>query len=266
MRWVCTETGQEVCVKWFGSGINGDEKGFGSALTYAERYFMIKQFNIPMDNDDPDSFKDKSLTEDEREAIRRKKEIEEKRKHAQRLSKLIKDINESTTLDELMELKEVNKDVLSEKSVKNAFIDKHESIVNPKQEEVKPAEEVKKGLKKKAEVPAKKVDDSVKEEVAVVEEAQDEVVVEETDVEQNTESEPVAEADESPSGELFTEQTEIQELNLVEEIMQKGKSFKTRESISDWWKSSVSDFESKLSADEMISLKKEFAEYFKTLK
>ena len=41
---------------WFASGINGDEQGVGSALTYAERYFMLKYFNIPTGKDDPDSF------------------------------------------------------------------------------------------------------------------------------------------------------------------------------------------------------------------
>lgn len=45
--------------RWAGSGVNGDEKGFGSALTYAERYFFLKQFNIPTGKDDPDAFERK---------------------------------------------------------------------------------------------------------------------------------------------------------------------------------------------------------------
>lgn len=42
-------------VPFFAYGYNQDEKGFGSALTYAERYFMLKQFNIPTGSDDPDA-------------------------------------------------------------------------------------------------------------------------------------------------------------------------------------------------------------------
>jgi len=35
-------------------------KAFGSALTYSERYFLLKFFNIATDKDDPDSFQDKN--------------------------------------------------------------------------------------------------------------------------------------------------------------------------------------------------------------
>lgn len=35
-------------------------EGIGKALTYAEKYFLLKQFNIPTDNDDPDSFQQRS--------------------------------------------------------------------------------------------------------------------------------------------------------------------------------------------------------------
>lgn len=42
--------------RWAGAGVNGDEKGFGSALTYAERYFFLKQNNVPTGKDDPDAF------------------------------------------------------------------------------------------------------------------------------------------------------------------------------------------------------------------
>jgi len=57
MTWINVENpaDREACA-WFGSGFNGKEKGYGSALTYAERYFMLKFFNIPTDELDPDSF------------------------------------------------------------------------------------------------------------------------------------------------------------------------------------------------------------------
>ncbi len=48
------ETGEKLEIPWAGSGCNGEEKGFGSALTYAERYFFLKQFNVPTGEDDPD--------------------------------------------------------------------------------------------------------------------------------------------------------------------------------------------------------------------
>jgi len=47
MTWVDVESGEKDENLWFSSGVNGDEKGFGSACTYAERYFMLKFFNIP---------------------------------------------------------------------------------------------------------------------------------------------------------------------------------------------------------------------------
>ena len=54
--WVDVETEEKDENLFFASGLNGDEKGVGSALTYAERYFFLKYFNVPTDSDDPDSF------------------------------------------------------------------------------------------------------------------------------------------------------------------------------------------------------------------
>ena len=64
--WIDTETGEKLSIPWSASGCNGEDKGLGSALTYAERYFILKQFNIPTDNDDPDAFQEKHLTSDEK--------------------------------------------------------------------------------------------------------------------------------------------------------------------------------------------------------
>lgn len=49
------ETEEQISIDWAGYGHNNGEKGFGSALTYAERYFFLKLFNIPTGDDDPDS-------------------------------------------------------------------------------------------------------------------------------------------------------------------------------------------------------------------
>ena len=51
---------QTIECPWYGQGIDtAGEKGVGKALTYAEKYFMLKFFNIPTDKDDPDSFQEK---------------------------------------------------------------------------------------------------------------------------------------------------------------------------------------------------------------
>lgn len=45
---------------FYAQGIDTEgEKGVGKALTYAEKYFLLKQFNIATDTDDPDSFQNK---------------------------------------------------------------------------------------------------------------------------------------------------------------------------------------------------------------
>ena len=80
--WIDTDTDErEVCL-FSASGVNGDEKGLGSAMTYAERYFLLKTFNIPTGDDDPDAFQTKHLSADEKkahEAEQKQKAEEEKR-------------------------------------------------------------------------------------------------------------------------------------------------------------------------------------------
>ena len=59
--WVNAEKPEETIVcPWYGQGLDTGEKGVGKALTYAEKYFMLKFFNIATDKDDPDSFQEKS--------------------------------------------------------------------------------------------------------------------------------------------------------------------------------------------------------------
>ena len=59
--WVNAEKPDEtVTCQWYGQGVDiAGEKGVGKALTYAEKYFLLKQFNIATDQDDPDSFQRK---------------------------------------------------------------------------------------------------------------------------------------------------------------------------------------------------------------
>jgi len=58
--WVNSEKPDETIVcDWYGQGLDTGEKGVGKALTYSEKYFLLKFFNIATDKDDPDSFQDK---------------------------------------------------------------------------------------------------------------------------------------------------------------------------------------------------------------
>ncbi len=59
--WVNAEKPDETIeCPWYGQGVDiAGEKGVGKALTYAEKYFLLKFFNIATDKDDPDSFQSK---------------------------------------------------------------------------------------------------------------------------------------------------------------------------------------------------------------
>jgi len=81
MIWVNADDPQDrIEIDWFMVGRQKDpSQGFGSGLTYSERYFMLKFFSIPTDDDDPDrnkggakptsktdpKKKDKTLTENQ---------------------------------------------------------------------------------------------------------------------------------------------------------------------------------------------------------
>lgn len=53
--WVDTETGEKDENLFAANGQNDFDKGFGSAVTYAERYFLLKFFHIATDEDDVDN-------------------------------------------------------------------------------------------------------------------------------------------------------------------------------------------------------------------
>lgn len=55
MTWVDTVDGDRLTQKWAATGANSLDKGFGSALTYGERYYLLKLFHIPTDKDDVDA-------------------------------------------------------------------------------------------------------------------------------------------------------------------------------------------------------------------
>lgn len=53
--WIDCETGEKDVNIFGANGQNEWEKGLGSALTYAERYFLLKFFHIATDEDDIDN-------------------------------------------------------------------------------------------------------------------------------------------------------------------------------------------------------------------
>lgn len=53
--WIDAETGDKDVNEFGANGQNDWEKGLGSALTYAERYFLLKYFHIATDEDDIDN-------------------------------------------------------------------------------------------------------------------------------------------------------------------------------------------------------------------
>lgn len=53
--WIDSETGETLQCMWASSGMNNWDKSLGSAITYAERYFLLKQFHIATDKDDVDA-------------------------------------------------------------------------------------------------------------------------------------------------------------------------------------------------------------------
>ncbi|WP_017728555.1 ERF family protein [Halalkalibacterium ligniniphilum] len=59
--WINAENPEEtIVIPFYAQGVDiAGEKGVGKALTYGEKYFLLKQFNIATDKDDPDAFQQK---------------------------------------------------------------------------------------------------------------------------------------------------------------------------------------------------------------
>lgn len=51
---------QSITCPFYAQGVDAREMGVGKALTYGEKYFLLKFFNIATDKDDPDSFQQKT--------------------------------------------------------------------------------------------------------------------------------------------------------------------------------------------------------------
>lgn len=61
MTWVNADNPDEqIECPWYAQGVDiAGEKGVGKALTYGEKYFLLKQFNIPTDKMDADAYQEK---------------------------------------------------------------------------------------------------------------------------------------------------------------------------------------------------------------
>lgn len=70
MTWINADQPDErETSPWYAQGIDtAGEKGPGKAYTYAEKYFLLKFFNIPTDQDDPDAFQSKHTPPAQQEA------------------------------------------------------------------------------------------------------------------------------------------------------------------------------------------------------
>lgn len=58
--WINVDDPTDILVcPFYGQGVDNAEKGVGKALTYSEKYFLLKFFHIATDKDDPDNFQKK---------------------------------------------------------------------------------------------------------------------------------------------------------------------------------------------------------------
>lgn len=101
MTWVNVDNPEDkVSFNWSCSAVNtAAAQSVGVCLTYAEKYFILKTFNIPTDELDPDVI-DNNKSD--------KKEQEEYNKM---IAKLVKAINDCIDLDTLKVIREANKNL-----------------------------------------------------------------------------------------------------------------------------------------------------------
>lgn len=62
MEWVdASNPADKLVCPWYAQGKDSGEKGVGKALTYGEKYFLLKFFHIATDKDDPDAFQERRV-------------------------------------------------------------------------------------------------------------------------------------------------------------------------------------------------------------
>jgi hypothetical protein len=96
--WIDVQSGEKDENLFGANGQNDWEKGLGSALTYAERYFLLKYFHIATDEDDIDN------PERKEEELRLQQEQEQaQKKETERLTEINKILVKCTTEESLKE-------------------------------------------------------------------------------------------------------------------------------------------------------------------
>ena len=96
--WIDVESGEKDVNSFGANGQNDFEKGLGSALTYAERYFLLKYFHIATDEDDIDN------PERKEEELKLQQEQEKAhKKETERLTEINKVLVKCTTEESLKE-------------------------------------------------------------------------------------------------------------------------------------------------------------------
>ena len=69
--WIDSEDETSLVNEFYANGMNAWDKGLGSALTYAERYYLMKTFHIATDEDDIDALvKDEAIKPGPSEAVK----------------------------------------------------------------------------------------------------------------------------------------------------------------------------------------------------
>ena len=73
--WVDTEDGSQLANDFYANGMNAWDKGLGSALTYAERYYLMKTFHIATDEDDVDAqIKEEAINPQPSQAVKARRQ------------------------------------------------------------------------------------------------------------------------------------------------------------------------------------------------
>jgi hypothetical protein len=236
MTWVDVESGEKDENMWFASGVNGDEKGTGSAYTYSERYFMLKYFNIPTDSDDPDSFQEKHLTESQREAIAEEKLLKEIE-----AVKLL--IDKAKSPEELTAIR-TKHTICKIQDVKDYMLEKFNLITTPVivPEEIKP-EQI---LKKKGSTPLKTKKDAIV----------DDLIEPISSVSPKYTPDPETSLEEILEHE--TEQVQEVEVTTVESVIAEGNTFTSHVKLAEWGTKNLPDLKSMFTPDEFKQIQGAF--------
>lgn len=94
--WVDCESKEMDVNEFHANGMNDFDKGLGSALTYAERYFLLKYFHIPTDKDDPDAQKPR-----EQQPPSKPKELPELKEGTEQYNKVVAYLKTAGTVEDI---------------------------------------------------------------------------------------------------------------------------------------------------------------------